>query len=405
MSDDDPLVQVPQHLRSAIVGSSLLLLDLHVGSTSILTGGAALVWTSAVGPPCRPAEIAQWITSDVGGSVRDHRGHVVRTVDLLLQQGLLVDARMVTTLPAAPEKANATRAARLKTIIAALTARSGPPQHLATGATTTELVSDDTEDAHFLGAPLASMTVAPGPSSEHQIAAVRSRRSDLPFRLVVDGRLRHRAANREELLRQVMFELNLLARLPGRDALALHAGAVELGGKVLLVAGESGSGKSTLTAALVQRGARYLTDEVAVVQLPTGDVAPFPKPIDLAPASWVLLGMDAPPRAGGDDPFEKAPLPVASIGSTSTGGTVVAMLELDRGASGPTPIDLPEQRATAVLRQAFREPFEQSGGDDLLQRVADWSTRTTMVRLGRTELSAAVDMALALLGQPLPEAG
>ena len=161
----------------------------------------------------------------------------------------------------------------------------------------------------FLGAALASMAVAAGPSSEHQIAAVRSRRTDLPFRLFVDGRLRHRAANREELLRQVMFELNSLARIPGRDALALHAGAVELDGKVLLVAGESGSGKSTLTAALVQRGARYLTDEVAVVHLPTGDVAPFPKPIDLAPASWTLLGIERTRSDRWRRPVREGPAP------------------------------------------------------------------------------------------------
>ena len=37
---------------------------------------------------------------------------------------------------------------------------------------------------------------------------------------------------------------------------------------------------------------------------------------------------------------------------------------------------------TTVLRHAFREPFEQPAGGDLLQELADWSTRTTMVRLG-----------------------
>ncbi|MCU0309568.1 MAG: hypothetical protein MUE36_01325 [Acidimicrobiales bacterium] len=405
MSDGDPLVQPPEHLQSAIAGDSLLLLDSMAGSTFTFSGGAAFVWTSTVGPPLRPSDIAREMAEDIGGSADDHLPYVQRTVRQLLDQGLLVHARSTTANPRpAPPPIAPSRSRRLAQIRGALAGRSGPACTVATGATTTELVSDDPGDGRFLAAALASMKAETSQPPEHQIATVRSRRAELPFRLFVDGRRRHRAANRDELLRQVVFELNALARAVSGAAVALHAGAVELDGRVLLVAGESGAGKSTLTAALVQRGASYLTDEVAVVRLPSGGVAPFPKPIDLSSTSRRLLGIAPPPEVGGEDPVEKLPLPAPSLGPTSTGGTAAAVLVLDPEPSGPHPIDGPEARATTVLRHAFREPFDQPSGGELLQALVEWSSRTTMVRLGRVPLPAACDVGLGLLASSRAEA-
>ncbi len=50
-----------------------------------------------------------------------------------------------------------------------------------------------------------------------------------------------------------------------RGLLPLHASAVEVGGRALLLAGESGLGKSTLAAALVARGHRLLSDDVCAL--------------------------------------------------------------------------------------------------------------------------------------------
>ena len=46
---------------------------------------------------------------------------------------------------------------------------------------------------------------------------------------------------------------------------------------VVVVLGVSGQGKSTVTAALVQRGFRYLSDEVVAVDVATREVRPYPK--------------------------------------------------------------------------------------------------------------------------------
>lgn len=60
-----------------------------------------------------------------------------------------------------------------------------------------------------------------------------------------------------------------------RDRLFLHAGAVGVGATSILVPGRSRSGKSTLVAALVEAGARYYSDEYAVLDA-RGCVHPFP---------------------------------------------------------------------------------------------------------------------------------
>lgn len=48
-----------------------------------------------------------------------------------------------------------------------------------------------------------------------------------------------------------------------RGRLPIHGSAVEIDGRAMVIVGNSGAGKSTATAALVQRGVRYLTDDVA----------------------------------------------------------------------------------------------------------------------------------------------
>ena len=58
----------------------------------------------------------------------------------------------------------------------------------------------------------------------------------------------------------------------------VHAGAVGWRGRAILVPGSSLSGKTTLTAALLERGATYLSDEYAVLD-ERGRVHPYAQPL------------------------------------------------------------------------------------------------------------------------------
>ena len=63
--------------------------------------------------------------------------------------------------------------------------------------------------------------------------------------------------------------------------LLLHAAVVERDGRAIIMSGPSGAGKSTLCAALIARGFRFLTDEIAMVRLADGRLQPHPRPISL----------------------------------------------------------------------------------------------------------------------------
>ncbi|MFN2201561.1 MAG: hypothetical protein ACK2UO_10155 [Caldilineaceae bacterium] len=64
------------------------------------------------------------------------------------------------------------------------------------------------------------------------------------------------------------------------DYLFVHAGVVAIGDKAVILPGESGSGKSTLVSALLDGGATYYSDDMAVFDR-DGLVIPYPKPLAL----------------------------------------------------------------------------------------------------------------------------
>jgi len=69
----------------------------------------------------------------------------------------------------------------------------------------------------------------------------------------------------------------------------IHAGVVGMGDKCILLPAAAGSGKSSLTAALVHRGYRYLSDEVALIEPTTFRVAPVPLAVCVKSTAWHLM--------------------------------------------------------------------------------------------------------------------
>jgi hypothetical protein len=77
----------------------------------------------------------------------------------------------------------------------------------------------------------------------------------------------------------------LQVALPARGAVAAHAAAVEIHGRAVLVAGWSESGKTETALALMERGARFLSDKWTVLRA-DGTAAVFP--IGVGVRGWVL---------------------------------------------------------------------------------------------------------------------
>jgi HprK-related kinase A len=75
--------------------------------------------------------------------------------------------------------------------------------------------------------------------------------------------------------------MNLQLALGHRRHLLIHAACVERDGRALLMTGESGSGKSTLAALLSARGWRLMGDELALLDLDSGELHAFPRLVSL----------------------------------------------------------------------------------------------------------------------------
>lgn len=78
------------------------------------------------------------------------------------------------------------------------------------------------------------------------------------------------------------FESNLQITVAERSPLRVfvHAGVVEWKGTAIVIPGFSCSGKTTLVKRLVEAGARYYSDEYAVLDA-RGRVHPYPRPLGL----------------------------------------------------------------------------------------------------------------------------
>ncbi len=88
-----------------------------------------------------------------------------------------------------------------------------------------------------------------------------------------------------------MFEwgLNWVIANHAHQFAIVHSAVLERNGRGFIFPGMPGSGKSTLCAALVCRGWRLLSDEMALLSLRDGFLWPIPRPISLKNASIDII--------------------------------------------------------------------------------------------------------------------
>ena len=76
--------------------------------------------------------------------------------------------------------------------------------------------------------------------------------------------------------------------------LIIHAAVVEKNGRAVILPAPPGSGKSTLCAALVNRGWRLFSDELALISMKNGNLVPIPRPVNLKNDSIEIIKSFAP---------------------------------------------------------------------------------------------------------------
>ncbi len=124
-----------------------------------------------------------------------------------------------------------------------------------------------------------------------------------------------------------------IAAAPG--CVPLHAAAIETSAGVIAIAGQSGAGKSTLCAAAVLAGYPYVADEIAAVSPDDLHVHPFHRPIGLRRGGAAAIGVDYPDSHDGRYEFV---YPWSVTGPLSQGGTLAAIVLVDRSSTAPPTI-------------------------------------------------------------------
>ncbi len=134
---------------------------------------------------------------------------------------------------------------------------------------------EDSELAARLAASYACSTAGEHtatPSVEASLA-----REGEAWRARVDGRPEHVERDPTLALRGLHHELLHAVMLRAPELYYVHAAVVAVGGRGVVLPGLSRAGKSTLALALLERGARYLSDELLAFDPATGAAHAFPR--------------------------------------------------------------------------------------------------------------------------------
>ena len=96
---------------------------------------------------------------------------------------------------------------------------------------------------------------------------------------VINGQKKFEPFDRSLALPMLEWGINWCSFTQPNHLFLLHSAVVERNGRAFILPGPPGSGKSTLCAAMVLRGWRLLSDELAMMPPGTTDLVPIPRPI------------------------------------------------------------------------------------------------------------------------------
>lgn len=105
-----------------------------------------------------------------------------------------------------------------------------------------------------------------------------------------DGKSPFKPLPLEQAFPMLEWGLNWCVSSYANRYLIIHAAVIEKAGHAAILPAPPGSGKSTLCAALIHRGWRLLSDELALIRTSDGRIAPLPRPVSLKNQSIDIIG-------------------------------------------------------------------------------------------------------------------
>ena len=165
----------------------------------------------------------------------------------------------------------------------------------------------------------------------------------------------------------------------------VHAGVVDAGGCGIVIPGRSYSGKSMLVAELVRLGAKYVSDEYAVIDS-EGWIQPFPKPLSIRSAQGDPLG-------------ELVPVPEALVADRPVRAGLIVLTSYTPGAEWRPSERSRAEGAFALLQNTVSARLRPDAALTATSQLA----RTSVFLVGRR--GEAADAAPALLETALLQSG
>jgi hypothetical protein len=251
----------------------------------------------------------------------------------------------------------------------------------------------------------------PGPAAGHRYSLTASAADDGRVDVRRDGTPVASAQRPGDAVGWVVGDVNRATAESSGEHLLFHAGALEAGGIGVLVPGTSGSGKSTLVAGLVRAGLAYLTDELAALDLSSGQLLPYAKAITIKHGSFGVLRAMRPASAAASEvapscaEWQVAVGPGTGrvIGDPCPPGIVVVPHYDPGGITTLNPLSETEAFFLLALNAVNLLPHGGAGTAALGQLVAG----CTCVALSVSDLDAACALVLELVAEqktPAPRA-
>ncbi len=418
-STPDSTIGPNRGAQAAIVDDQLVVLDPTTGRRVLLNASAALVFT-AFDTDRRLGDVIDQLAEETGMAADDLTPDVLDTVDRLLVQGLLTRGDLaaipghVGPVPAGTvhDDGDDPTLGRTWAFDSGVRAAAGVPVVVRVEPTALAAGIDEAlgalspADAPPVGTPpgagaVVRVELIAGPSGTTGASgttgtaySTASSGDDETAQVVVDGQVRSNRVPRHNAAAYLFDQLDavLADDAPG---LRFHAGAVERDGDVVVVLGQSGHGKSTLTAALVQAGWGYLSDELVAVDAATFDVAPYARPLDLNQHSLDQLGLDGADIVTGSRKDKVFP---GRLGRVSAGGRVAAIIVLtgESPEDGQLVTELPAAEAVmAMLALTFAATFDDAGALESLARLCVATPTMRLYRAPIAEMVRAVEGVIA----------